>query len=186
MAQQTRTKSQKQLGDQAKERLVRLLDRRVFNPILRTSPKRYSSEAERKALERIKQKTENEKERVRNYPSAAYLRRQYERKANAGSAAAERAQRTSERLGLPKLSDVHDEFEELCEKMGIGRAQPAKHRPHRPHPHHKKNPEARAEAQRELEQIRREERKKRAAKRRQAKSGTSGRSRSSARSRSRS
>src|SRR4051812_49121365 len=57
----------------AKRKLLQLLDRRVWRPILRAPPRSYS-EPERKILAQVQKKTERERERFQAYPDATCVR----------------------------------------------------------------------------------------------------------------
>lgn len=118
---------------QAKAQLVRLLDRRVFDPILRA--KRRGND--REILEDVQDKTRTEKERFHAYPSAGVVRRMFrddvERSAKRGPA--RRVNQHLTQLGLPKLPDVADEFYRRADRLGVTeeRERSTAHRPHRPH-----------------------------------------------------
>jgi hypothetical protein len=103
----------------AREKLVQFLDEEAFDPILRTSPDRYSGNA-RDRLEHVKGATERTKQRYHHdYRSAEEVRDRF--RDDLSSAAAQRVQRELAQLGLPTLHDVEDEFEGLCRDLGVGR-----------------------------------------------------------------
>lgn len=91
-----------------KQELERFLDERVFDPILKTSPDKYS-ESERKDLEYVQDRTRTEKQRYHSYSSAEELARMY--KDDLHSENAKPVNERLKRLGLPRLADVQDEFE---------------------------------------------------------------------------
>ena len=102
----------------ARERLVRFLDEQAFDPILRTSPDRYSGN-DRDKLEHVKGATERTKERYHHdYTSAEEVRDRF--RDDLSSSAAQQVQRELEQLGLPTLHDVEGEFEDLCRDLGVG------------------------------------------------------------------
>jgi hypothetical protein len=91
-----------------KEELQRFLDERVFDPILKASPDKYSG-SERDDLKYVQERTRTEKERYHKYGSAAELVRMY--KDDLHSENAKPVNERLRRLGLPLLEDVKDEFE---------------------------------------------------------------------------
>lgn len=103
----------------AREKLVQFLDEQAFDPILRASPDRYAGN-DRDKLEHVKEATERTKQRYHHdYTSAEEVRDRF--RDDLSSSAAQRVQRELERLGLPTLDDVEDEFEDLCQDLGVGR-----------------------------------------------------------------
>jgi hypothetical protein len=104
----------------ARERLLKFLDERAFDPILRTSPDRYSSDAQKRMLEDVKRRTESEKKRYHeNYTSAEEIRGRFLEDVH--SSAAEKVNRELQKLNLPRLPDLRDEFLRLCEQAGVAR-----------------------------------------------------------------
>ncbi len=105
------------MASDAREELVRFLDRKVFDPILRTDPDRYE-ERERDRLEHVKRNTESEKERFhQEYRTAEEVRDNY--RSDLSSRTADRVNRDLEELGLPTLRSVRDEFEALSHRLGL-------------------------------------------------------------------
>ncbi len=105
------------MADHEREELVRFLDRKVFDPILRASPDRYSG-ADRKHLEHVKSNTESEKKRFHDdYRTAREVRDNYH--SDLSSKTADRVNRELEELGLPTLPSVREEFDALAEKLGV-------------------------------------------------------------------
>lgn len=103
----------------AREKLIEFRDEKAFDPILRTSPDRYTGNA-REKLEHVKGATERTKQRYHDdYTSAEEIRDRFRDDLN--SAAAQRVQRELAQLGLPTLHHLEDEFEGLCRDLGIGR-----------------------------------------------------------------
>lgn len=104
-------------GSQSKDRLVQLLDREVFRPILDASPDDYSAN-ERGTLEHVKNATERTWDSYHNqYSSAQEVYDQF--RSDLRSAPAKRVSRESRMLGLPSFEDVEDDFERLAEEEGI-------------------------------------------------------------------
>ena len=101
----------------AREKLLHFLDEQAFDPILRASPERYSGNV-RDKLEHVKGATDRTKQRYHyDYTSAEEIRDRFRDDLN--SSAAQRVQRELEQLGLPTLHDVEDEFEDLCQDLGV-------------------------------------------------------------------
>jgi hypothetical protein len=102
----------------AREKLVRFLDQKAFDPILRASPDRFS-ESDRDKLEHVKGATERTKQRYHDdYTNAEEVRDRF--RDDLSSSAAQQVQRELEQLGLPTLHDVEGEFEDLCQHVGVG------------------------------------------------------------------
>ena len=103
----------------AREKLVRFLDEKAFEPILRAGPERYSG-PDRQRLEHAKRATERTRQRYHDhYMSAEEVRERF--RDDLSSSAAQRVQREIENLGPPTLHDVEDDFEDLCRDLGVGR-----------------------------------------------------------------
>lgn len=94
-----------------KGELVRFLDERVFDPILKASDRDYGEER-KKELEEVQNKRRTEKDRYHHYPSAEKVIEMY--KADLSSDNARRVNKNLKRLGLPILADVKEEFEKLA------------------------------------------------------------------------
>jgi hypothetical protein len=99
----------------AKDRLVRLLDEKVFQPILKAEPSDFAA-AKRDKLEYVQRATESEQDRFRHYGSAREVYKMY--RDDLTSWAAEHVNRDLQDLGLPRLKDVRDELERLAEEVG--------------------------------------------------------------------
>jgi 5-bromo-4-chloroindolyl phosphate hydrolysis protein len=92
----------------SKEELVQFLDRHVFDPILKASPEAHKSNQE--DLKYVQDRTRTEKERYHKYGSANEVVRMFKDDLNS-----ENARQVNDRLkklGLPRLVDVKDEFEQ--------------------------------------------------------------------------
>jgi hypothetical protein len=99
-----------------KEKLVKFLERRVFDPILSASDS-GKGEAEKRKLEHVKDATRSEKERFENYGSAAEVRRMFHD--DLSSAPAKKIHEDSKQLGLPTLPDVKADFDQLADSLGV-------------------------------------------------------------------
>lgn len=91
----------------SKEDLLRFLDSHVFTPILRKSPNDYSK-ADQDKLKDVQERTQTEKERFRSYNSAEEVVVNFKRDLH--SEAAKPVNAELERLKLPTLSSVREEF----------------------------------------------------------------------------
>lgn len=97
--------------------MLKFLDREAFDPVLDASPEDYSGD-DRQALEEMKRKTEQEKRRYHeDYSSAHDIRVNFMR--DLSSEPAQRVHRTLERLRLPALPHMKDEFLRLCDELGV-------------------------------------------------------------------
>jgi hypothetical protein len=90
-----------------KKELLRFLDGRVFNPILKTSPDHYG-EADRRKLKDVQDRTRSEKERFHHYSSAREIVDNY--KSDLHSSTAKRVNSELQKLKLPTLPSVEDDF----------------------------------------------------------------------------
>jgi hypothetical protein len=101
----------------AREELLRFLDRRAFNPVLRASLISLP-DAERDRLEEVKGRTQQERRRYhQKYRSAAEVRRRF--LADASSRAAVEADAALGRLRLPSLPDLKQDFLALCDRLEV-------------------------------------------------------------------
>jgi hypothetical protein len=106
------------MAQSARQQLNRLLDRRVFDPILTASPRRYSGDRKR-MLDEIKLRTQREKERYQHYESAKQLREMYLADVSQDTGAAKRDNDELKQLGLPRLTEVQKEFMQMCDRLGV-------------------------------------------------------------------
>src|SRR5690242_6702389 len=97
----------------SKRELVRFLDEKVFNPILKASPDRYGK-ADQKKLQDVQDRTRSEKERFHHYGSAREIVDNY--KSDLHSSTAKRVNKELERLKLPTLPSVEGEFMEVANR----------------------------------------------------------------------
>src|SRR5690349_21641189 len=95
-----------------KAELIRFLDSRVFNPILRAKKEDYR-ESDEKALADVQGSTKSEKERFHGYRSAQEVRDNF--MSDLHSETAKRINKELRRLKLPRLPDVKDEFLQLAD-----------------------------------------------------------------------
>ena len=104
----------------SKTELLRFLDARVFNPILKASPGSYK-ESERKALEDVQSSTKSEKQRFHAYRNAQEAIDNY--KSDLHSETAKRINAELKRLKLPSLPSVRREFLEMAEPKAQAKRQ---------------------------------------------------------------
>ncbi len=105
-------------GDkEKKEKLVRFLDEKAFDPILRKSGDDFSGE-EKKKFEDVKKSTESEKRRFHEeYKSAREVKDNY--LSDLSSKTAKKKNAELEELGLPRLPEFKEEFLNLCNELGV-------------------------------------------------------------------
>ncbi len=94
-----------------KAELTRFLDRHVFEPILKADPSNYTGR-ERDKLADVQKRTRSEQERFHNYPSTEEFVRMY--KDDLHSEKAKKVNAELQRLKLPLLADVKEEFLKLA------------------------------------------------------------------------
>lgn len=107
------------MAENAREQLLDLLDRRVFDPILSRSADDLDSEGQKDKLRDVQSSTRSTKHRYHeNYESAQRVRDMFHGDLSA-SGTARRIQDESRQLGLPTLDDVRDDFDSLCDKLHV-------------------------------------------------------------------
>lgn len=94
------------------QELLHFLDQHVFDPILHASSRKYS-EADQDKLKDVQDRTRSEKDCFRGYPSAQEIIDNY--KSDLHSSTAKRVNAELEKLHLPTLPSVKDEFLSLAE-----------------------------------------------------------------------
>lgn len=97
-----------------KQQLLHFLDQRVFNPILKASPKNKENSDDKK-LKDVQDKTRTERDRFHHYSSAREIVDNY--KSDLHSKAAHRVNQELEALKLPTLPSVRDEFLRLADDV---------------------------------------------------------------------
>lgn len=104
--------------EEKRKKLIRFLDRKAFDPILRKSENDFRSEHEREKFRRVKESTEREKERFHNeYHTPVEVKQNYLR--DLSSQASKRVNRKLNDLHLPQLPEFKNEFLELCEQLKV-------------------------------------------------------------------
>lgn len=105
--------------NQAKDRLLNLLDHRAFEPVLRKSADDYDSDAQRDKLSAVQGATRRERDRYYNdYSSAEDIVDNFHDDLH--SEEARDVERDLRALELPALRDIQGEFDKLAEELGIG------------------------------------------------------------------
>jgi hypothetical protein len=100
-----------------RQKLVRFLDDKAFDPILHKSANDYSGK-QRQKFEDVKRSTANEKKRFHDkYGTAEEVKRNY--LSDLSSRTAKKKQKELDELRLPTLPEFRDEFLELCKKLGV-------------------------------------------------------------------
>jgi hypothetical protein len=100
-----------------REALLKFIDKNAFDPILHTSPAKYK-EADRKKLEDIQRKTQNEKDQFhKEYKTAEEVKKNY--LSDVQSRAAVKVNKELEHLNLPTLPDLKDKFMKLCKDLEV-------------------------------------------------------------------
>lgn len=105
------------MASKARERLLDLLDRKAFDPVIHASTDDVA-EGDRERLEGLKEKTRSTKESYHeNYTSADKVVEMY--RDDLSSDSARKVQRELKDFGLPTLQDVEDEFERLAQELEV-------------------------------------------------------------------
>lgn len=103
----------------AREKMLDLLDRKAFDPVLNASPDDYGSDADKEKLRHLQKTTQSTRESYHEkYGSAEKVRQMFHDDLN--SDAAKKVHRDLKDLGLPVLNDIKPEFERLTDELGVG------------------------------------------------------------------
>ena len=103
--------------DKKREELLKFLNQKVFDPILRALPEDYESEDLKKKLSNVKRHTESEKHLFHEFQTAEEVKKNY--LANMDFRTAKKIDHELDELKLPSLPKVKDEFLGLCEKLRV-------------------------------------------------------------------
>lgn len=101
----------------AKQRLLDVLDRKAFDPVINADPGDYATD-EREQLRDVQETTRSTKQSYHEYGSADKVRQMF--RDDLSSDSARKVQRQIGSLGLPTLQDVKDEFERVADEVGVG------------------------------------------------------------------
>lgn len=99
-----------------KGELLRLVEHKAFDPVMRAKPD-GRSEAEQRKLEHVQRATRAEIDRYRAYASAEELVTNFKRDLSSGAAKKVHAELRS--LRLPTIEDIKDEFERKARDLGV-------------------------------------------------------------------
>jgi len=100
-----------------RQQLVDFINKKLFDPILKAKPDKLKEE-DKKILEDIQRKTEDEKRKFNEvYTTAKEVKENY--LDNVRSKPAAKLNDQLEKFKLPTMPQHKDEFLELCEKVGI-------------------------------------------------------------------
>src|SRR5947209_19702147 len=105
-------------NNRAKEKLLDLLDRKAFDPVLKASPSTYSSEHDKDRLRDVQDTTRNtQRSYHEKYTSAQAVYENF--LDDLHSEAAKKVHRELRNLNLPTLNDIKDEFEQMANELGV-------------------------------------------------------------------
>ncbi len=103
--------------DNARKKLLDLIDHKAFDPVLNADPKDYP-ESQRNKLNDVQSTTRSTKKRYHDsYETAHDVYLNYKR--DLSSAAAEDVSRELRDLDLPTLTDIKDEVEKKAHDLGV-------------------------------------------------------------------
>jgi hypothetical protein len=103
--------------DRKREELLKFLNQKVFDPILRALPEDYKSEDLKKKLNDVKKRTESEKHIFHELQTAEQVKKNY--LTDLDFRTARKTDYELDELKLPSLTKVKDEFLRLCEKLKV-------------------------------------------------------------------
>lgn len=105
-------------GGNAKKKLIKFLDQKAFDPVLRARAERYP-ENKRTMLKNVQRSTKSERARYHRYSSAQKIVDMFRNDLH--SELAHKVHRELGRLGLPKINDFRGDFERLAQRLGVER-----------------------------------------------------------------
>lgn len=100
----------------AKKELLSFIDHNAFDVILKKDPEKMD-EKEKDQLGELQRKTKEEKEKFHNYGSAREIKDNFLQ--NVRSKPAHKLNSKLKDFKLPILPDLKDDFEALCEQLGV-------------------------------------------------------------------
>lgn len=105
------------MADEKREKLLDFLDKKAFDPVLQASPDRFEGR-ERDMYKDVRRSTESEKKRFHDdYRTARDVRDNY--MSDLTSETGKRKTHELEQLRLPALSHFRQEFQQLCNDLGV-------------------------------------------------------------------
>ena len=102
--------------NEIRNELIDFIDKKAFNVIVKTSPDNYES-VDREAVEEVIKKTKEEQRKFHGYKSAEEVKKNF--LSNLRSKPAKKLDKEIERLGLPTLPRLKEEFEKLAKKLEV-------------------------------------------------------------------
>ncbi|MDP9316677.1 MAG: hypothetical protein M3Q08_07420 [Pseudomonadota bacterium] len=102
-----------------RDQLLDFLDRKMFEPVLKASPDDYESDNDKKKLEGVQKTTRSTQESYHKLTTPERVRNEF--RGDLNSEAAKKVHNELRSLHLPTANDVKDEFEQLYDKLGVGR-----------------------------------------------------------------
>src|SRR4030066_698458 len=103
--------------DRKREELLKFLNQKVFDPILRALPEENESHDLKKKLNDVKRRTESEKHLFHEYQTAEEVKKNY--LADLDFRTAKKIDHELDELKLPSLTKVKEEFLGLCEQLRV-------------------------------------------------------------------
>ena len=104
--------------NQAREKLLDLLDKKAFDPVLKASPDGYKKESDKKRLEDVQATTRStQRSYHEKYKTAKVVQDNF--RSDLNSRAAKKVHGELRDLGLPTVNDIKDEFENLADSLGV-------------------------------------------------------------------
>lgn len=100
-----------------RKELLKFLNQKVFDPILRALPEDYKSEDLKGKLSNVKRRTESEKHLFHEFQTAEEVKKNY--LADLDFRTAKKIDHELDELKLPSLTKVKEEFLRLCEKLRV-------------------------------------------------------------------
>lgn len=101
-----------------RQRLLDLVDRKAFEPVLEKSPDDYGNERDRARLKDLQKTTRSTQESYHDNGDAEGVRAEF--KGDLNSEAAKKVHGELRSLGLPTLADIEDEFERIYREAQSG------------------------------------------------------------------
>jgi len=104
------------MGKDAKKELLNFIDHKAFDVILNKDAGKMDGK-EKDELQELQRKTKKEKEKFHGYGSAKEVKDNFLQ--NVRSEPAHKLNNELKDFKLPVLPDLKDDFEALCEKLGV-------------------------------------------------------------------
>jgi hypothetical protein len=104
------------MAKDTKKELLNFIDHKAFDVILKKDAGKMDGK-EQDQLEELQRKTKKEQEKFHGYGSAKEIKENF--LANVRSKPAHKLNKGLKDLKLPTLPDLKDDFEALCNKLGV-------------------------------------------------------------------